>query len=145
MTTVSQIINGAAEHIGVKTAEIPLQPDDFQVILDNLNDMLTEWSDLGLTPAFQEVSNGTDVVSIERNAVSAVKSNLAMLIAPSFQKVITQGLALIAGNTLSKLETSVVHIGQVAYPDTLPTGSGNGCPDSFRDDRFFPSNKPENF
>lgn len=145
MTTATQIINGAAEHIGVKRAELALQPGDFQVILDNMNDMLTEWADLGLTPAYQEVFNGDDVVAVDRNAVSAVKSNLAILIAPSFQKVVTQALGIIARTTLSKLETSVVFIGEVAYPDTLPTGSGNDCQDSFRDDRFFPTNKKENF
>lgn len=145
MTTATQIINGAAEHIGVKTAEISLEPNDFQVILDNMNDMLTEWADLGLTPAYQEVFNGSDVVAIDRNAVSAVKSNVAILIAPSFQKVITPALAAVARTTLARLETSVVFIGEVAYPDTLPTGSGNDCQDSFRDDRFFPTNKKENF
>ena len=145
MTTVKQIVDGAAEHIGVKTAEIPLQPDDFQVILNNMNDMLSEWADIGLTPAFQEVSDSTDIVSIDRNAVSAVKSNLAILIAPSFQKIVTPALAAISESTLTRLRASVVHIGQVAYPDTLPTGSGNDCQDSFRDDRFFPTNKTENF
>ena len=145
MTTATQIINGAAEEIGVKTAEIALQPGDFQVILDRMNDMLSEWADLGRTPSFVDVSDGADTVSIDRNAVAAAKYNLAVRIAPSFGRIVTPALMALAGGTLNNLRTSVVHIGKVAYPDTLPLGSGNECPDSFNNDGFFPNNEKENF
>ena len=142
MTTALQIVNGAAEEIGVKTAEITLQPGDYQVIFDRMNDMLIEWADLGLTPAFSEVFNSTDTVDVERSAVAAIKFNLAIRIAPTFEKVITQALAANARETKQTLETSVVFIGEVAYPDTLPTGSGGDC---LTDTRFFPQNKRERF
>ena len=145
MTTVLQIVNGATEKLGVKTAESALEAGDFQVVLDEMNDLLTEWADIGLTPAFVEVGNSTDTVSIDRNAVSAVKNALAIRIAPSFQRIVTPGLAEIARDSLSKLEASQVFIGEVAFPDTLPTGSGNTCADIFNDQRFFPSNQKENF
>ncbi len=145
MTTVLQIVDGAAEKIGVKEAESALESADFQIIVNEMNDLLTEWSDIGLTPAFKEVTESTDTVDIDRNAVSAVKNALAIRIAPSFERIVTQALALNASNSLSRLETSVVFIGEVAFPDTLPTGSGNDCPDSFINDRFFKSNPSENF
>lgn len=145
MTTVLQIVNGAAEKLGVKTAESALESGDFQVIVDEMNDMLTEWSDNGLTPAFKEVTEVDDIVDVDRNAVSAIKNNLAIRIAPSFQRVVQPSLALIASNSLQALEASVVFIGEVAYPDTLPTGSGNNCSDRFTNDRFFTQNKTENF
>lgn len=145
MTTVLQIVNGAAEKLGVKTAESALEAEDFQITLDEMNDMLTEWADIGLTPAFVEVFNRTDTVNIDRNAVAAVKAQLAIRIAPSFQRVITPALAEIARSTLARLEASQVYIGEVALPDTLPTGSGNECPDTFSNDRFFDINKAENF
>jgi len=142
MTTALQIINGATEKIGVKTAESNLEAGDFQSVLDEMNDMLSEWADSGLTPAFVTVSNSTDTVAIDRNAVGAAKSNLAIRIAPTFQRVITPSLAQSASDMLSKLETSVVNIGTVAYPDSMPTGSGNDC---LTDTRFFDQNKIENF
>ena len=145
MTTVQQIVDGAAEEIGVKTAEIPLQPADFQAILNRMNDMGAEWADSGLTPAFIEKLNRTDTVNIDRNAVAAFKYNLALRLASPFQRVISDALALSAKTTLQKLEASVIHIGDVAYPDSLPTGSGNDCGSIFTEDRFFPSNSDENF
>lgn len=142
MTTALQIINGATEEVGVKTAENALEAADYQVALDRMNDMLSEWADTGLTPAFVTVSNTTDTVHIDRNAVGAAKYNLAMRIAPAFQRVVTPMLRELARDTLNALETSAVHIGPVALPDTLPTGSGNDC---LTDTRFFDQNKVENF
>ena len=145
MTTVLQIVNGSAEKLGVKSAESALEAGDFQVIVDEMNDMLTEWADNGLTPAFKEVTESDDTVDVDRNAVSAIKNNLAIRIAPSFQRVVQPSLALIAANSLQTLEASVIFIGEVALPDTLPSGSGNDCSNIFSNDRFFPQNKKVNF
>lgn len=145
MTTVLDIVDGAAEKLGVKTAESALESGDFQVIVNEMNDLLTQWADDGLTPAFKEVTESTDTVDVDRNAVSAIKNALAIQIAPSFQRNVTQALAKIAAESLQRLQASSVFIGAVAYPDTLPTGSGNECSGRFLNDRFFPSNKKENF
>ena len=145
MTTVLQIVDGAAEKIGVKESESALEPGDFQVIVNEMNDLLTEWSDSGLTPAFKEVTESTETVDVDRNAVSAIKNALAIRIAPSFERIVTQALAKIASESLQRLQASTVFIGEVAYPDTLPTGSGNECSGSFQNDRFFSQNKKENF
>ena len=145
MTTAQQIIDGAAVKASIKTAEIDLEAFEFQQILDEMNDMLSEWADSGLTPSFSEVTNSSDTVNIDRNAVSAVKNALAIRIAPSFGKVISQGMVLIANESRSRLEASQIFIGEVAYPDSLPTGSGNDCADSSISRRFYTQNKQDNF
>ena len=145
MTTVLQIVEGAAEKIGVKEAESDLEAADFQVIVNEMNDMLAIWSDKGLTPAFKEVTESTDTVDVDRNAVSAIKNALAIQIAPSFERIVTQALAKIAASSLADLEASTDFIGEIAYPDTLPTGSGNDCGDVAIDRRFFTQNKKETF
>ena len=145
MATTKQIIDGAAKRLGVKTAEIALEPDDFQTILDHLNDLGTAWADIGRTPGFQEVSTGTDVVAIDRNAVGAFKDALAIMSAPDFQRIVTPAMAENARSSLKMLQASANHIGPVDFPDTLPIGSGNDCGDSFRTNRFFEENETENF
>lgn len=145
MVTALKLCEGAAEEIEVKTAEVALEPNDFQVIFDRMNDMLLEWADIGLTPAFQEVFDGSDTVNIDANARAAVKYALAIRCAPTFQKQITAGLVQNASDSMQRLEASTAYIGPVAYPDTLPLGSGNECGDFFNDDRFFPVNKRGNF
>jgi hypothetical protein len=143
MATALQIVSAAAEKLGVKTAEIPLEADDFRVFLGELNDMLMEWSDLGITPRFLELTDRNDTVEIDRDAVGAVKANLAMRLAPTFGRVVSPALVASARDTKDRLLASVVTIGEVAYPDSLPMGSGNNC--SQYDERLYPANKSENF
>jgi hypothetical protein len=110
-----------------------------------MNDMFLEWADSGLTPAFVEVFNGSDTVLIDNNARAAAKFSLAVRCAPAFQKPLTQALLLLRDESVQKLEASTDFIGEVAYPDTLPLGSGNRCPDDDIDQRFFPAGQRENF
>ena len=145
MATMLEVVNDAMEEIEVKTAEIPLTSDELQSGIRRCNDLLAEWADLGLTPGYIEVFNGDDVLNVDRNAIRAIKKNLAMELAPSFQKPITQALAKCARESLESLENSAIHIGDVAFPDTLPLGSGNECNTFYDDERFFPQNKTENF
>lgn len=143
MTTAKQIVDGAAEEIGVKTAEIALEADDFRVILNRMNDLLMEWQSLGYVQSFAEVSDQAATVEIDRGAVAAVKYALAMRCASAFQKPISQGLAAMAQESLSHLQASTAYIGPVALPDTLPMGIANQC--GRYDDTFAPVNESENF
>ena len=145
MTTMITIVEDAFEEIGVKTAEVPLTADELQSGIRRCNDMLLEWDDIGIIVGYTEVLNGDDTVNIERNAVGAVKYSLAIRLAPSFQKPITAALAAIASGTLDVLMASSTDLSNIAYPDTLPLGSGNQCANLDTDRRFFPNNKTDNF
>lgn len=145
MVTMREVVEDAAEEIGAKTAEIPLESDELQSGIRRCNDMLTEWDDIGIISGYNPVLNGDDVLEVDRNAVSAIKYNLAIRMAPSFRKPVSAALGSIAGSTLSRLEASGAFIGNVEFPDTLPMGSGNECPGLDTDRRFFNPNEKENF
>jgi hypothetical protein len=145
MTTIREVVEDAFEEIGVKTAEVPLTDDELQSGIRRCNDMLTEWDDIGIIFGYTPVLNGDDTINVERNAVGAIKYNLAIRLAPSFQRVVGNALAALAGGTLDVLKASNTDISNVAYPDTLPFGSGNQCSSNGTDIRFFPGNKTDNF
>jgi len=145
MATMREIVEDAMEEIGVKTAEIALQSDELQAGIRRCNDMLTEWADSGAIYGYTEVLNGDDVVDVDRNAIGTIKYNLAIRCAPSFQKLITPALQFLATSTFDALLASNTDLSNIAYPDTLPLGSGNQCPSNDTDIRFFPNNKPDNF
>lgn len=145
MTTMRVIVEDAFEEIGVKTAEVELTGDELQSGIRRCNDMLTEWNDTGIIVGYNEVLNGDDTVNIERNAIGAVKYSLALRLAPSFQKPITTALVTIANSTLEALMASSSDLSNIAYPDTLPLGSGNQCGSNDTNQRFFPNNKMDNF
>ena len=145
MTTMREIVQDAFEEIGAKTAEVALTNDELQSGIRRCNDMLAEWSDIGVIVGYNEVLNGDDTVNIERNAVAAIKYNLAIRLAPSYQKVVGSALAAIASGAMDVLLASNSDLSNIAYPDTLPLGSGNSCSDYDTDHRFFPANERKNF
>jgi len=145
MPTMREVVQDSLEEIGVKTAEVSLTPDELQSGIRRCNDMLTEWADIGIVVGFNEVLNGDDTINVDRNAIGCVKYNLAIRMAPSYQKVVGPALAAIASGTLEVLMASVTDLTNIAYPDTLPLGSGNRCPDDDVGRRFFPANKTSNF
>ena len=145
MTTMLEIVNAAFEEIGVKTAEVDLTGDELQSGISRCNDMLLQWDDIGIIVGYNEVLNGDDIVNVERSAIGAVKANLSIRLAPSYQKLITPALAAIASGTLDVLMASSTDLSNIAYPDTLPLGSGNQCANNDINRRFFPNNKTDNF
>lgn len=145
MTTIREVVEDAFEEIGVKTAEVPLTDDELQSGIRRCNDMLTEWDDIGIIFGYTPVLNGDDTIIVERNAIGAVKYNLAIRLAPSFQKVVGNALVALASGTMEILMASNSDLSNVAYPDSLPLGSGNQCASNDTDRRFFPNNKTENF
>lgn len=144
--TAGQIIDAAAEEIGVKTAESDLEAEDYKIILNRLNDLGEEWADANITPTFVHVVNNSDLVQIDNNARAAFKLELAIRIAPAFQRVVTPDLRESARQSYNRLSASIYKQIKVKYPDSLPIGSGNECPsDNIINDRFFPEFERDNF
>lgn len=145
MTTMREVVEDAMEDITVKKAEVALTDDELQSGIRRLNDMLAQWNELGIIVGYNPVTNGDDVLELEPAATAAVKAKLAIKLAPSYSKVVTPALVENAREAMEMLETANSHIGEIAYPDTLPIGSGNQCPSTSTYQRFFNSNKPDNF
>jgi hypothetical protein len=145
MTTMREIVNDAFEDIAVKKAETALESDELQSGIRRANDMLAQWNDLGIIVGYNAVTDADAEVELEPSAIAAAKAQLAIRLAPSYSRPITSALATNAKIALDMLRNANAYIGPVAYPDTLPIGSGNECPDSFLGERFFEDNKDENF
>jgi len=140
-----EVVEDAFEEITVKTAEVPLTSDELQAGIRRVNRMLVAWADIGTIAGYNPVLNGSDTIDIQPEAEEAVIANLALKLAPSFSKPLTQALVAFASDSLNRLQASNSIVGEVAFPDTLPIGSGNQCPDINTDRRFFNQNKSENF
>ena len=145
MTTIREVVEDAFEEIGVKKAEVSLTDDELQSGIRRCNDLLVSWDSIGYIIGYRPVFNATDQLFVEPSVIRAIKSNLAIELAPSYQKTLTTALVGKASDSLNLLLNNNIYIGQVAYPDSLPMGSGNNMEDDYLDDRFFPLNQRENF
>jgi hypothetical protein len=144
MATAEYFVNRAMSRVGVKTAEINLEASEAQTGLDLFNDMMSAW-EVVRPIGFVAAETLDSVARIPRFAFGAVVDNLAIVIAPEFQKAVSAELAATARGLKDDMRTALVTIKRVQYPSTLPTGSGNQCHDSFHDDRFFPADIEKNF
>lgn len=124
-TTALQIIERAFSKAGVKPAETPLTNAEVQDALDTLNDMLSEWDVNGTLKGAVPVETVNDDLIIPRFAFGAVKANLAIRLAPEYDRVVTQGMAFDATDSLKELVKATINLSDLDYPSTLPVGSGN--------------------
>jgi hypothetical protein len=144
MATSTDIVSGALRHIGVRAAESPLTAAEIQDGMEDLNDMGNEWEESGIHLGFTSSIDANATLDIPASSLAAFKANLAIRLAPSYGRIITPALANLANISLNALVKSTAFIGDVEFPDTLPRGSGNECPELLNN-RFFTENSIENF
>ncbi len=142
--TYLDIITGALKHLTVLTAETELTAAEAQDGLNDLNDMGVEWEVSSPSVGFVASLDVNSQIDLPRHAVAAFKANLALRLAPQYEKPVTASLAVLAADSLSALIRVVDFIGPVELPDTLPVGSGNECPDRVSR-QFFKQNSIRNF
>lgn len=144
--TASYIITRALTRLGIRASETSLESDEVQDGLYLLNDMLSSWTEAGYNLGFSPVAGITDEVRIPRGAVAATIDALAIMLAPEYSRPISPALVLAAKLSFDNMLKSIVFIGDVDFPSTLPRGSGNECsPDNYIDDTFFPEKDKRNF
>lgn len=145
MATASSFITRALQKLGVRTSESPIEASEMQDGLDELNDMLSSWEMSGIEMGFSPVMDADDEIRVPREAHAAIKANLAVRMGPEYSRNPDPILMDQARTTKKELLNALVIIGPVAYPSTLPLGSGNECSGFITDRKFFPENEQEHF
>ncbi len=145
MATANHFIIRALTRLGIRASETSLQADEIQDGLYVLNDMLSAMEP-GLRLGFSPVEGITDEVRIPREANGAMIDQLAIKLAPEFGRSVSIDLLRSAKDSWRNMLISMIFIGDVDYPSTLPKGSGNNCDyDNFINDTFFPEKDTKNF
>ncbi len=145
-TTALQVIERAFSKAGIKPSEAPLTAAEISDGLDTLNDLLSEWGTNGPLKDAVPVDNVTDTLVLPRFAFGALKANLAIRLAPEYDRTVTQGMAFDATSSLAELVKATIDLSELDYPNTLPVGSGNqdGLFTGVRDE-FFRGGKRRTF
>ena len=146
MTTALHIIERAFSKIGVVAAETPLSASEKEDGLDTLNDMLSEWGTNGTLQGALPVAEVGDELDVPRYSEGALKSNLAVRLAPEYDRPVTQGMAFNATDSLNQLLTAEQDLSNINFPNTLPLGTANTDGIGRLTDRdFFPGGNRRNF
>jgi hypothetical protein len=146
MTTGLKIVERGASKAKIKTAGIPLSDEEYADGLDVLNDIIKEWSALGVLQGVKTI-NSLDVDLMEPEyATPALKAQVGMMMIVEYGY---QGDLSVAASAATKSYRTMLIAKPkipIVYPDTLPKGSGNhdGYYD-YWDNDFFPHNQKDNF
>ncbi|MCP5017146.1 MAG: hypothetical protein GY938_18020 [Ketobacter sp.] len=125
MATAETFIKKALTLIGVRASETDLTTQEQADAIETLNDMMLEYSEAGISVGYTVVSAITDTVTVYDWANSLVKTNLAVRLAPEYDRRISPELAAIASNSFTDIMNRQTRLGPVKFPGTLPVGSGN--------------------
>lgn len=123
--TVKEVVTDALEDILEQSSEEPIEASDMRAGIRYLNDMMFMLDAKGVSLGFTRVSSGGDIVTVADGAIAGMKALLALALAPKFDSTPSQDLRVTARDGLMAMRELSGGIDPVAYPGTLPRGSGN--------------------
>ena len=144
MTTSLDLIDGGLKLVGIKAAETPIEATEAQDGLTVLNDMMAELEEDGIKIGFIANTDVNAEIFVPRSTHSGIKALLAARMAVEYGKIVSPALAAMVISSQRSLAKFALRSLEVAFPSTLPLGSGNDC-DSFSDRRFFPERQDVDF
>lgn len=125
MTTVLELATDALELIGFQPAEAAVEAVDAETCRKALNNMMAEWEESGLDIDYVERDTVQDTLFVPDSAIGPMAANLAIYVAPKFDRIVTPALERRAKRGYLMLRTKYAPVSSTEYPETLPCGSGN--------------------
>ena len=127
--TKRQFVTSAFEEIGLAAWAFDLQPDQLQSALVRLEIMVSSWGGRNIYIGYPLAGNPKDAnldddTDVPDSAIEAIVTNLALKIAPSYGKVVSQETKINAKETYNVLVAKTVKDVKMQYPATLPRGAG---------------------
>lgn len=145
MTTKRQVVGSAFAELGIGSWEFDLQPDEIIDGVNRLDAMMALWSARGIRVGYNGSSNDPDADSgLPDVALEAVRTNLAMRLAPAFGKQINPLTTAQADAGYSYLIAYFMSVPQRRFPNTLPLGAGNRLATNANQANFYsqPASEP---
>lgn len=141
--TKRQYINDALTELGLADYVFDLSPAELQSALRRLDSMMAQWEVRGIRVSYPSSStpSGSDidaVTSVPEAANTAIITNLAKLLAPSYGKTVSQETLATARKAIADLTTFTATIPEMQFPDSLPRGAGAKPWRGGYEDPFFP-------
>jgi len=138
MATAAIVTKAILQEILVHGAESELEAVEFQDTVFAMNNYMTAQAANGINLGYTVVSDLGDDITVPAGALQGIISNVAVMIAPQFGAQVDQALIAKAKVGLNAMRKLGITIQPMAYPSTLPVGSGNEGDGNFSNDHFFP-------
>ena len=120
MATASQIIRRALRLIGAMDASEALQANDAQDALETLNAMLAEWHEAQIGLPDYNLSSITDTLATDAADREAIAYQLAIRVAPEYERDIPPAVGVMAEQTMARLRLRYFQPGTADFSE-LPS------------------------
>lgn len=126
----SDLVRDALSKLAIINYDYDIDPEEFRTGLIAMEVMIASWDARGIKFGYiisptPEQAKGEDDAGIPDIARKAIVYNLAIELAPTYGKEISQAISVGASSGMTDLLSAVQYIPQVQYPRNMPRGSGN--------------------
>ncbi len=133
--TASDIIKSSLFEIGAADSESPAGPDENSDSIRYLNRMMAKFAVQGINLGYTVVSSLADIITVPDGAIDGIVANLAIRLHPQYSSPDEPISLALAEAADDGYDTMMIlggpTLGETAYPNTVPIGSGNegdfGC------------------
>lgn len=130
MWTKRELILQAFDELGLSASVYDLPPESLESARRRLDTMMASWAARGIKlgypmPGDADGSDLDDASGLPDLALEAVYTSLAVLIAPSYGKMVSDTTKARAREALSALQVRAAMPPQMQMPGTMPAGAGN--------------------
>jgi hypothetical protein len=137
--TASDVVKDALFELTTQAQEEEIPAIELETGIRYLNRMMAALDATGIKLGYTRVDAPNDVLTVPAGAVEAIVFNLAKRLATSFDIAISPALDMNARTGMRTLRIIGVKPNKIAYPSTLPIGSGNeDGSGSISDQQFYP-------
>lgn len=137
MATAAQVIKASLQRILVQASEAQLEPDEFEDAIFAMNNLMLAYDADGIALGYTVITDLGDDITIPVGALRGLIANLAIEVAPDYGGEVTAALANAASEGLRAMRKLGVSMGDMAFPSTLPRGTGNNFHHGFFS-RYYP-------
>jgi hypothetical protein len=129
-TTKSDIVASALNKLAVTGFDYEIDPEELKSGVTTLEYLMADWDARGIKIGYNfaadpETANISDPCGLPDIAFRAVTYQLAIDLADTYGKQVTQSIAASANSGMTSLLSAVQYQPQVQYPNRMPRGSGN--------------------
>lgn len=130
MWTKKRYVESALEEIGIASYQFDISPEMSSLVLKRLDSMMATWNAKGIRLNYNLSNNPLnstldDEVNIPDFANEAVYTNLALRLASSFGKQVSQELKNIAFSSFNTLYAKSFSLDEKQFDRSIPAGQGN--------------------
>lgn len=125
MATAEQVASASLGWILEKDAIAPLTAGEIEDFIFAMNNYMLALDGENVTLGYTVVTSAADEITIPAGTLRGLIANMAIELSPSFDATENPRLNQIAIDGLKQMRLIGQSMGDSAFPDTLPIGSGN--------------------